>query len=183
MSNSNKTVLAEKFNSFLDRYTPPRHMVENEVAQLEEVNSLFKAFVLLAPSDGCDQWADRVLDRLAMSLKTRAWPNSYEVRKAAEAEVAAKASPRRVSAEDQDAVALQRTAARMEQGEPVGEGWIYGIRAHELLRAGLVTEEVLTAYRENWFKGNKAVWGEEKALQRQAEALARHERAGGMFNG
>lgn len=182
MSNSSKSILAEKFNGFLDRYTPPRHMLENEVAQQEEVNLLFKAFVCLAPSEGCDQWADRVLERLGMSLRTRAWPNAYEVRKAAEAETAAKAVSRRNSVEDQELVALRRTAARMEQGEPVGEGWIYGVRAHELLRAGLVTEETLSGYRDDWFKGLKRMWGEEKALQLEAAAKARHERAGGMFD-
>lgn len=180
MSKSSKSILADKFNGFLDRYTPPRHMLENEVAQQEEVNMLFKAFVRLAPAEECGQWADRVLERLGMSLRTRAWPNAYEVLKAAEAETAVKAAPGRGSPDHQEAVARQRIAARMERGEPVGEGWFYGRLAVELLSSGLVTEETLNGYRKTWFQGLKRDWGEGKALQLQADAQARHARAEGV---
>jgi hypothetical protein len=65
-------------------------------------------------------------------------------------------------------------AARMANGEPVGEGWFYGRLACELIASRLVDQGTVERYRSAAFLSRRATYGEAAALEWEAEAKARH---------
>ena len=67
------------------------------------------------------------------------------------------------------------TAKRMQDGKPVGEGWLYGVNACELIATGLITEAVMRSYRSGAFLSHKSVYGEAAALTWEAERKAHHD--------
>ena len=72
---------------------------------------------------------------------------------------------------------LEIAAKRMNTGDAVAEGFLYGIRAIELEAARLVPEATLRHYRSGWFFNLKQTYGEEVALKKEANAQRRHEQA------
>lgn len=69
------------------------------------------------------------------------------------------------------------TGNRMAAGEAVGEGYLYGADAVELIARKLVDRPVMTKYRSAAFFRRKDIYGEEAALRWEAEAKERHESA------
>jgi hypothetical protein len=72
---------------------------------------------------------------------------------------------------------MQIAAKRIANGEAVGDEWIYGRRALELIEGGLVTEGQLRAYRSALFFRMRDMWGEDAAKKAEAELIQRHEGA------
>lgn len=66
-------------------------------------------------------------------------------------------------------------AARIHAQKHVGEGYVYGGKAKELVRRGLVTEDDLRAYRSAAYFHRVHAVGEEAARLWEADARARHE--------
>ena len=66
---------------------------------------------------------------------------------------------------------------KMGRGDPVGEGWLYGRSAVELIVGGHVTEETMRRYRSAAYFSRKSVYGTEPARKWEDEAKARHEAA------
>lgn len=77
--------MSKSLSRWLDRYSPPAAMKDKPQAIQDEADALLRALMFVAPQTGYMQWLDRVLDRLAMSMKTRAWPTVFEVSQAAKA--------------------------------------------------------------------------------------------------
>ena len=70
---------------------------------------------------------------------------------------------------------------RMENREPVGENYLYGQDACELIARGLVTRETMEAYRKGAYWARRNLYGREKADAWEAEQKARHESAKSWF--
>jgi hypothetical protein len=70
---------------------------------------------------------------------------------------------------------------RMTRGEPVGEGWLWGRLACELIAGRHVTREVMDRYRSGAFLARRAAYGEEAALEWEREAKDNHEIAKAVF--
>ena len=66
---------------------------------------------------------------------------------------------------------------RMANGEPVGEGYLYGREACELISRRLVSQDVMTAYRSGAFLARRGMYGADAALAWEADAKATHEHA------
>jgi hypothetical protein len=177
-----REVLSEAFNRFLDRYAPPMHMRNSPDTMQAEADALFRMVMKFAPVTGYETWLDEVLEQLSYQMKTRAWPTVHEV--GAAARNVSKTRPSAANASDKPAVdPLQRYANRIKAGEPVGDGYLYGRNAVEMLERGLISEAELRPYRSALFFSMKDVWGEAAARAKEAEFIRRHEMAGHTFTG
>jgi hypothetical protein len=166
--------IADRFNSYLDRYSPPRHLA-NPKAQQAEVDALLMAILGYAPQMGYGEWLDRVCRELDRNAKTRAWPIVSEVNAACRAVTVARDTANRPAAPMASDVTL--AAKAMNAGEAVGDHWLFGRRCVELIRTGEVMQDTLRRYRSAWYFHLKDTYGEVEARRMEAEALARHEAA------
>ena len=73
------------------------------------------------------------------------------------------------------------TSNRMAEGEAVGEGYLYGADAVELIARQLVDQETMTRYRSAAFFRRKDIYGHDAALSWEAKAKARHDDAKAVF--
>lgn len=76
---------------------------------------------------------------------------------------------------------IEIMARRMNSGQHVGEGWLYGVLAVELEQSGLVATERLKEYRSGAFLARKQIYGLASALQWEREAQDRHASAERAF--
>jgi hypothetical protein len=65
-------------------------------------------------------------------------------------------------------------AARMANGEPIGDGWLYGRLACQLIASRLVNQATMERYRSAAFLDRRSTYGEAAALAWEADAKARH---------
>ena len=69
------------------------------------------------------------------------------------------------------------TAGRIKRGEAVGDNYIFGRTAVDLIKANLITENDLKPYRSAMFFQDKDVSGEEVARQREHSRRVKHDAA------
>lgn len=166
--------LTDSLQRYLDRRTMPQGLKDKPGAQRDEAQALVKALLRQAPSKGYQDWWEDFSERLAEDAQTRAWPTEGEIKKAA-------ASLRRVSStttvQPGEIDPLEAAARRINAGESVGDGFIYGIDAVGLVRKHGITYAQLRAYRSAAYFADKATYGEEKAKAREAARIAKHEDA------
>jgi len=165
------------FTRWLERYSPPRSLDGNMRAQQDEVAALLGVILRFAPATAYSGFVAGVLDRIEYQMKTRAWPTKSEVATACTdfRKQAGRQDVGQATAIDMTAEAI--TARKMQRGENVGEGWLWGRNAVEMIRRGLVDRETMEAYRSGAFLARRAQYGEASALAWEAEAKARHEEA------
>lgn len=162
--------LTERITGYLERKAPPRNL--SPKAQADEMAALIRCFMRFAPKEGFEDWWPRFEDRLDEDAKTRAWPNAGEIKSAAMA--VRGPSSKRIS-EGDEINPLEVYGKRMEAGEAVPQGCLYGRMALDLLGGGHVTQDLLRKYRSAWYFMLKGQYGEEYARQKEAEAIALHE--------
>jgi hypothetical protein len=173
-----KDEISGLFTRWLDRYSPPLSMRDNQRAQQDEVEALLRTVLKFAPALLYGDWVSSMLDRLSDQMKTRAWPTQNEIgavcsnmRKEGAGSSKHRASGE-ISLEPHDII-----SRRMGKGEAVAEGWLYGRAACELIQQGLIDQETMTRYRSAAFFNRKNAYGEDKALAWEDERKAAHEAA------
>lgn len=176
-----RTALSEAFNAFLARYSPPRHMQASPETMQAEADALFRVVMKFAPSTDYENWLDAVLEQLAYQMKTRAWPTVHEVGSSARniSRSRSEASPKHTE------VTLNKfdiMAGKVREGLPVGDGYLYGKMAVEMVEGGYILETELTRHRSALFFGMRDAWGEERALEKEAELKRRHETAKAAYS-
>lgn len=171
------------FTRWLERYSPPAQIRDNSRAQQDEVTALLGVLLRFSPITGYADFVAKVIDRIEFQMKTRAWPTKGELGAVCSDVRKSAATGRTDMTGDADLSAEAITARRMQRGEPVGEGWLWGANACELIRRGLVDRQTMSAYRSGAFLSRKATYGEEEALRWEAEAKARHEAAKAVVGG
>lgn len=181
MTSLRSAEIGKQFQEWAERLTPPQGIKNNPKAMQAEWDALLKVLLRFAPGDGYNGWVAEALERCGMNLKTRAWPTVHELG-------AACSNFRKESRSGPDAQAAppmksehQIIADRMARGEPVGEGWLYGRAACELIRQRLVDQATMSAYRSGAFFARKDTYGQAAALAWEAEAKAKHEAAKEAF--
>lgn len=167
--------IAQNLTRWLDRYSCPQHLREKPEAAQAEVEKIAGVLVKMAPQQDYQPFLNRVFDTLDYQMKTRAWPTVGEV--GAVCSNIRKEAPQLAGPASEATSPLDIIAAKMERGEPVGEGWLYGRDAVELIRAGKVTREVMETYRSGAFLARRKVYGEDAALAWELHSKARHEAA------
>jgi len=148
--------IAEELRRWLERYSPPLSLRANPRAMQDETTALLKILVRKAPNEGYLQWCQDVFEECSKLMKTRAWPTVNELGSACSA-MARRGGNIPNALWEMDPLAL--AARRIKSGEPVGDGYIYGHLAHQLLTAGMVTEDDLKPYRSGLFFMMKDAWG------------------------
>lgn len=159
---------------FLDRKTMPRRLEGKPVAMDDEIGALLAAVLRQAPR-GADALADwwPAFEASLGEMCGGMWPTEKEITDAGRKHVRAVRS----EAADTDMTPAAINARRMERGEAVGEHFIWGSGAVEMIAGRLVSEDVMTRYRSAWFFGLVEVYGEDKAREIEGKAKARHEAA------
>ena len=165
---------------YLDRRQMPRRLEGKGGAMEDEIRALLAAVIRVAPRnpEHLAEWWPHFEAALGEIVAGGLWPTEREIRDAAKQ--AGTAAPS-VSAPAPMKTEHEIISARMERGEPVGEGWLYGRAACELIKRGLVDQKTMTAYRSGAFLARREVYGEAAALAWEAEAKARHEAAKEAF--
>ena len=176
--------LRARLMRFLGRKEAPRHLAGKDAAQEDEIRALLGAVARAAPADP---------ERLALWWPVfeaclgedvgRFWPDERQIRDAAKRARAEAPQPAVRDTTGPDMRAVTIAARRMQQGEPVGEEWLYGRQACEMIREGLVSREAMERYRSAAYLSRRGVWGEAEALAWEAAAKARHEEAKATMRG
>lgn len=165
----------------LHRYRLPEHLSDDAIR--DEVNLLVEDINQLIPNGRTEDDFRLLLPEINTAIRRRhgaqGWPPAKIFIVATEDAIAAtekkKAATAPVVAKEIDP--LQNVAAKMHAKEPVGEHYLWGRLAVDLLARGLVDHETMGAYRSGVFFARKKQYGEAAAIQWEAEAKARHEAA------
>src|ERR1051325_5983367 len=136
--------IAKTFAAWLERYSPPINMRDKPDVQTAERAALLRVLLKFAPKEGYSGWLTRVLDKMEYQMKTRAWPTKGElgavcsnIRK----DEAAQAGAGRVGEFTTERKAPPTIIAeRIQRGDAIGDEWLYGMRAVELVASGSVSE-------------------------------------------
>lgn len=169
------------FELWLERYSPPRDMRENAKACQAEADALLRMFTKFAPHSGVAPWCREALDLLDEQMKTRAWPTVNELGAVCRNLTRDKARSMQGAAGDEPRSDVEIIADKMNAGQAVGVGWIWGRGAVELAASRLVSEAVMTRYRSGLFFGDRDAYGDDFARRKEAERKQGHEEAKAVF--
>lgn len=158
---------------FLRQYRQPEHLTDETATAV--VKTIAEAInTRLPPSlghDGLDEVMEKIAREVAVTYRGRDWPGAAHFVAAIPKQdttpdpLALTKSPRSVMAE------------RIMRGEPIGDGWIWGRQAKELLLSGEIAEGDLQPYRETHFHRMKNLYGLAKADRMIADLKNRHDGA------
>lgn len=182
MTDARTREIKDRLDGWLGRYTPPKAIRSNPEAVKQELMSLLRIMLKYAPTEGYERWCQQAFDACSEIMKTRAWPTANELGSACiglrkEAQGSAHYGYSRPEAR----TAAEITAGKIAQGEAVGEGWLYGILACELIANKLVSQSDMTRYRSAAYHNRCQMYGEDAALNWERDAKERHEAAKGMW--
>lgn len=80
--NPREQYLTERFNEWLDRFSPPRAIQNNPKAMQDDANAMLAIVLRHAPNQEYGEWLERTLTTLAEGMTTRSWPAPGELTKA-----------------------------------------------------------------------------------------------------
>lgn len=176
---SNLGSMSEQWDRWLDRYSPPRNILGNEAAKQDEIDAQIRMLARYSPDIGVERWLTAITDRLDRAMQTRAWPSVREIQDACMAhrrdEHATTPPARNPAGGERSAIDSGKVAAaKMNSGQPVGDYWLWGRGAVQILRRGLVTRAQVDAYRQEHMLTLAQIWQPEEVAAWRAEAEARH---------
>lgn len=79
MSTAKTADLSQRFNRWLQRFSPPRQIADKPQVMADEANALFAIFLEHAPDQDWQDWWDKAMRALEASMTTRSWPAPGEV--------------------------------------------------------------------------------------------------------
>lgn len=170
--------LKSRLVRFLGRKQMPRRFEGNPTAMDDEIAALAGVLARNAPrnADALAAWwpiFEAKLGEICGSM----WPTEKEIRDAGKATTREAPRPEGVKFDGLDMRDIAIAARRMARGEPVGEGYLWGRMAVEMIAERLVDEPTMSRYRSGAFFARKDAYGEAAALAWEAEAKDRHEAA------
>lgn len=171
--NARTEEIAAIFRRWLERFTPPTSIKEKPYAAQDAADSLLRVLLKFSPQEDAGPWVRRALDAVEYEMKTRAWPTVHELGSVCEKQRKSDGASNKVTVIDPFEVA----ARRIKSGEPVGDMWIYGRLAQELVARGLVLESEIIKYRSGLFFMMKGTYGEDYARTAEAGFIRKHELA------
>lgn len=176
MSPLPKSAILARLTRFLSRRSMPTALRDSQQAQDDEIAAivgLIAKFAPQRPEDLAAWWTNFEAD-LGQRNTTRSWPSEGEIAASCKA-VSSAPTHRLAEGTEIDANAIN--ARRIKAGDPVGEFWVYGTMAAELLQSRAVTDADLRPYRSSLFFNDREVYGEEEARRMEGERLNRHAEA------
>lgn len=139
MTSIRDTYIAERMNEWLDRFTPPRGIINNLDAQQRDADAMIASVLRFAPREVYGEWLSAMLIRLEDGMTTRSWPAPGELAKACRSNAQA---PGHGGNTDQiESHAIQRMADWFVKfrGQMPGHG--KDSRTAELIRRGTLSDE------------------------------------------
>lgn len=79
MSAAKTADLSQRFNRWLQRFSPPRQIADKPEVMADEAKALFGIFLDHAPDHDWQDWWDKAIRALEASMTTRSWPAPGEV--------------------------------------------------------------------------------------------------------
>lgn len=140
--------LKEKTLKMLGRLNAPRAVQNNDENMKSEAEFLCNQIIKLAPSKNYNEWFQDFEQNLLSNLETRTWPTAKEISKSAKAIAPKRPEFRELEPEKYQPNELKINANRINNNEPVGENYVMGAMAEQMVRAGLVAEKQLEPYKE-----------------------------------
>lgn len=175
MTNLHHADVTSRLRNFLDRRQPPRSFAGNEAAKSDQLAAYLSILTRAAPAaPALDDWWGRFLDALSELSDTWAWPSEKEVRSAIKAANGSAPRNQPGDAWRPDSVAIN--LARLNSGEPIGEDWLWGRQALQLVAAG-ADRHVMRERRIAAAEAMAAIYGPDETRARLAVLKARHEAA------
>lgn len=166
---------------FLRQYQRPSHL-DNDAA-LREISAIAEEVnALISTSLSPDAFRARINEACRHLRKTytnRQWPMPAHFVKAMEA-TTPKPETQEIGLEATDT--MQIMANRMNAGEHVGDGWLYGRNAVRLMQSGMVTEHTIAKYRRALRSSAEHTGGKEYADMLEARWVQRHTDAEALQN-
>lgn len=166
--------LKTRLSRFIARRDVPRRLEAKPEAINDELSALTATVERFAPRDAeaLANWWGRFEVQLGLEAD-RYWPTEKQIAEAAKAIAPASGNrPREKGDTDEARIA----ADRMNAGEPVGEGWLYGTLACDMIERRLVDEPTMRKYRSKAYFHRKDVLGAEAADAWEADRKAMHDR-------
>jgi hypothetical protein len=144
-------LVKKELENILSSYAVPVHMRHDEAAKQSEIKVIAKAVNQIFPSDTTREVIEGAFSRAELKIKaahmSRTWPKGADIVTAIQYSLARADYLPHVSTNWHPDPKIIN-AQRIKKGEPVGEFYIYGKMADELIRDGLVTEHDLQPYKE-----------------------------------
>ena len=149
MNNQRNDELRNNTMKLLARLNAPRAVQGNTDALKTEAQFLVDRVIKLAPSRQYTDWFVDFEEALLTNLESRTWPTAKEISKAAK-DIAPKRPEIRDDTQPKgyEPNELKINAKRIHNKEDVGENYIFGTMADQMVRTGLVTQEQLQPYRD-----------------------------------
>lgn len=165
-----------RVKKFLDRKQMPRRFESKDEARNDEIRALSAAVKRNAPRDPnrLAEWWPMFEARLS-EICGAMWPVEKEIRDAAKQ--ATIEAPRHAVPDGPDMSPPAIIGRRMAAGEAVGEEWLYGRSAVELIAGGHVDEATMRRYRSAAYLSRKAMYKSAAATAWEDDAKARHDEA------
>ena len=145
MTSIREEFITARFNEWLDRFTPPRGILNNLDAQQRDANAMLATVLRFAPRNDYGDWLPAMLIRLEEAMTTRSWPAPGEVAKACKTETQGVAGG---SAQLTEGQAVDRMADWYGKFQTQLPGHGRDSRTAELIRRGTLANE-----REARFRG------------------------------
>lgn len=173
-------IITTKLNTFLREYQRPEHLT-TELA-LQEIrrsaDAVNKRIAASIEADGLRNSLEEICQIVAENHRGRDWPVTQEFAKACDSFAKTPAVKEFVQAQPEFKLdPLQRAADRMNAGESVGDGFLYGRSAVELLETGMVSKDTMRQYRSQLYFDAKKAWGDEQAVRMENAMIQRHDAA------
>lgn len=175
--------ITARFSRFLDRKALPRRLDGKPMAQDDEMRALVATITRYAPRHppALAAWWP-VFEGALSEACGDYWPGEKQIKPAAQQ--ASKDAPKmRDETGGPDMRPIAVAARRMQAGEAVGEAFLYGRMAVEMIAERLVDQDTMQRYRSGAFLARKATHGDDAALAWEAEAKVRHEAAKAVWYG
>tara|TARA_Y100001937_G_scaffold34949_1_gene50021 strand:+ start:7329 stop:7817 length:489 start_codon:yes stop_codon:yes gene_type:complete len=146
----------------LARLNAPRAVIGNEDATKDEALFIIKKVQNLAPVKNYVEWFEQFQEELLNNLETRSWPTGKHLSNAAREIAPKRPEFRDDTAEKYKPDPLKINADRIKNNQDVGDNYITGTMADQMLRLGLISEDDLKPYkkylknaRDELYKGNR----------------------------
>lgn len=165
--------LTSKLSEYLSRRVPPKGIANDEMLKVDQMNEYLRILRRFAPEgEKLADWWREFTDRLSDESDTWAWPAPKELAKAAKA--AGKVVGKTGEGWKPDSV--QINLARLNNGEAIGEDWLWGDGALRLEAAG-ANRQVLRERRIQLANDMARLYPADQVKARLLDLKARHEAA------
>lgn len=125
--------LTSKLSEYLARRVPPKGIASDENLKADQMTEYLRILRRFAPEgETFTSWWREFADKLSDEAETWAWPSPKDVARAAKA--AGKAAGSSAGNWKADSVAIN--LQRLNDGQPMGEAWLWGAGAIKLEQAG-----------------------------------------------